>query len=364
MGLACLVILLPTCRWTLIAMGAEPETVVEGMRYLPYLTATLPAMSLLTVGNAALRGAGDTKTPMYIMGAINVVNAVLSVILIRGFGPIEPMGVLGAGIAASTSRLLGGVAILFVLFSHRSPMPLKRLISRPDRAVLGRLMAVGLPAGGENLLMRVAFLTYTRSIASLGTVAYAAYVIASRVENITMMPAFGFSMAATTLAGQSLGAGNIQRARSSVFRTIEIAVGVSLIGSFIFVLFPRACLGIFTTDQNIISQGVLPLQILALGQPIMAAASCLSGGLRGSGDTKSTMWVTGIGGWLVRIPLTLLAVLVFKLGLPGVQAAMTLDWCVRTMLYVWRFRPATWAERAKRAAASVRHGAQMSTRAG
>ncbi|MBN1400572.1 MAG: MATE family efflux transporter [Anaerolineae bacterium] len=364
MGLACLALLLPTSRWALIAMGAEPETVTEGMRYLPYLAGTLPLMSMLTVGNAALRGAGDTKTPMYIMGAMNVLNAALSWVLIRGWGPISPMGVLGAGIAAAVSRSLAGLAVVMLLFSHHSPLPLKRLLNRPDRDILRRLLDVGLPAGGENLLMRVAFLTYTRAIASLGTVAYAAYTIASRVEHITMMPAFGFSVAATTLAGQSLGAGDIQRARRSVFRSIEIAMGVSFLGAAIFVGFPRAMLSIFTNDQAIIAQGILPLQILAAGQPLMAVAQCLSGGLRGSGDTRSTMWVTGIGGWLVRIPLTLLAVLVFRLGLPGVQIAMTLDWVVRTMLYLWRFRPVTWAERARRAAAAVHQASHARARAG
>ncbi|MFH1086927.1 MAG: MATE family efflux transporter [Chloroflexota bacterium] len=364
MGLACVVVLLPTCRWTLVAMGAEPDTVTEGMRYLPYLTGTLPLMSMLTVGNAALRGAGNTKTPMYLMGAMNILNAILSWVLIRGWGPIAPMGVLGAGIAAATSRSVAGLGVIFVLFSQRSPLPLKRLVNRPDRDILRRLLDVGLPAGGENLLMRVAFLTYTRAIASLGTVAYAAYTIASRVEHITMMPAFGFSVAATTLAGQSLGAGNIQRARRSVFRSIEIAMGVSMLGALAFVAFPRAMLSVFTTDQEIIRQGILPLQILAAGQPLMAAAQCLSGGLRGSGDTRSTMWVTGIGGWLVRIPLTLLAVLVFKLGLPGVQVAMTLDWVVRTALYVWRFRPATGEERARRAAAWLQRAPRARAGAG
>ena len=363
MGLACLAVMLPTSRWMLMAMGAEPDTVVEGMRYLPYLSATLPAMALLTVGNAALRGSGDTKTPMYLMGAMNVLNALLSWFLVRGVGPVAPMGVLGVGIAAGASRLLAGVAILIVLFSPRSALPLKRLISRPDREILGRLLAIGLPAGGERLLMRVAFLTYTRAIASLGTVAYAAYTIASRVEGLSFMPSMGFSVAATTLAGQALGAGDVQRARRSVFRSIEIAVGVSLVGAVTFLAFPRALLRVFTPDQAIIAQGVLPLRILALVQPLMAVAACLSGGLRGSGDTRSTMWVTGIGGWLVRIPLTLLAVLVLKLGLPGAELAMTIDWTTRTLLYVWRFRPATWAERARLASESVRQASQVAARA-
>ena len=80
------------------------------MQYLPQLSATLPMVSLLYVGSAALRGAGDTRTPMYVMGLMNVVNAVLSWVLIRGWGPLAPMGVMGAGIAA-------GVSLLYALLS-------------------------------------------------------------------------------------------------------------------------------------------------------------------------------------------------------------------------------------------------------
>ena len=218
-------------------------------------------------------------------------------------------------------------------------------------------MDVGLPAGAENLIMRFAFLAFTRAIASLGTVAFAAFTVAQRVENITMMPAMGFSVSATTLSGQSVGAGNIQRARKSVFRSIEIGVACSLIGTIAFTSFPRFMLSLFTTDQAVITQGILPLQIMAITEPIMTAAFCLSGGLRGAGDTRSTMWVTATGAWLVRVPLTVLAVTVFPWGLPGVQLAMLLDWAVRLGLYAWRFRPAFWSQRAQRAAAAVRAAA-------
>ena len=354
MGLICLVVMMPFCRVLLVLLGAEEETANLGARYLPYMVGTFPLFSLLTVGNAALRGAGDTRTPMYVMGLMNVLNVILSLILIRGLGPIPEMGVEGAGIAAGTARGVSGLVVIGLLLSGRGRMQLTRILARPNRDVLNRLLQVGLPAGGENMFMRVAFLTYTKAIASLGTVAYAAHVVAQRVENISMMPAFGFAVAATTLCGQAVGAGDTQRARQAVFRSIEIAVAFTATCGLVFALFPRFMFGLFTSDQAVIEIGILPLQMLALSQPIMTMASCLSGGLRGAGDTRSTMWVTGVGGWIVRIPLTILSATVFKLGLPGVQGAMILDWVVRTALYWWRFRPATWALRAEKAAAAVR----------
>jgi putative MATE family efflux protein len=357
MGVISTALLLPFSRGALIVLGAEPDTVALGVRYLPYLAASQLMISVLTVGNAALRGAGDTKMPMYLMGAMNVINAVLSLVLIRGAGPIAPMGVTGAGVAAGVSRTLAGLAMIWLLRSGRARMHLPRFFSPPDGGILRSLLDVGLPAGGENLLMRFAFLSYTRAIASLGTVAYAAHVIAQRVESLTMMPAFGFAVAATTLAGQALGAGDTDRARKSVFRSIEIATGFSTIGTILFIAYPRMMLSLFTNDLAVIEMGILPLQILALSQPFLTTASCLSGGLRGAGDTRSVMWVTGIGAWFVRVPIAVLSVTLLGLGLPGVQASMTLDWATRMTLLWWRFRPSTWQNRADKATAAIRASA-------
>ncbi|MBM3188367.1 MAG: MATE family efflux transporter [Chloroflexi bacterium] len=354
LGLACTALFLPLTRQSLIVLGAEEDVVALGGCYLPYMAATWPMMSLLMVGSAALRGAGDTRTPMWIMGGMNVLNLLLSLLLIRGWGPLPELGVMGAGIAAGVSRALAGVAIMVVLRNGRGRLRLRQLFYPADREVLSRLLQVGLPAGGENLLMRVAFLSYTRIIASLGTAAYAAHVIAQRVESLTMMPSFGFAVAATTLAGQALGAGDPRRARRSVFCAIQIAVGVALTGSLVFLAFPRLMLSLFTTDESVIVQGIIPLCILAVGQPIMTIANCLSGGLRGVGDTRSVMWITGIGAWLVRVPLAVLSVTLFSLGLPGVQASMTLDWFTRMALLAWRFRPALWDKHARSAMGRVR----------
>jgi len=354
MGLLFLGLFLPLTRQTLVLLGAEEEAVALGVRYLPFLSGTLPMVSVLYVGNAALRGAGDTRTPMIVMAIMNLVNLVLSLVFIRGWGPLAPMGVAGAGLAAGVARTVAGVATYVVLRGNRRQLSLRRLINRPQRDVLAKLLQVGLPAAGETILMRIAFLSYTRAISSLGTVSYAAHVIAERVENISFMPAYGFSVAATTLSGQALGAGDIKRARESVFRAIEIAVTYALLTAGFFAAFPRLMLGLFTNDAAVVNQGLVPLRTLALAQPIMAIAFSLSGGLRGAGDTRSVMWITGAGAMLVRVPLSILAATVLGLGLPGVYMSMTLDWLTRLILLWWRFRPSTWQRRAEFAARAVR----------
>jgi putative MATE family efflux protein len=350
-GLAGMLVLLPFARQSLVLMGAEPATADMGAPYLFLQALSLPFMSLLMVGNAALRGAGDTRTPMLIMTGMNVANLVLSLLLIQGPGPLPALGVTGAGIAAALARLGAGCSVIAVLRRGRQGLVLERTVSRPDTAVLRSLLEIGLPAGGESILMRVAFLAYTRAISSLGTVAYATYVVAQRVEMFGIMPAFGFAIAATTLAGQCLGAGDPARARRSVYRSAETAFAFAMVLSIVTFLFPRALLGLFTTDPEVIAAGVWPLRWVAVAEPIMSTAFCFSGGLRGMGDTRSVMWITGVGAWGVRLPWTILCITLLGLGLPGVQAAMGLDWTVRLMFFVYRFRK---AERRTRAVAAAK----------
>ena len=102
---------------------------------------------------------------------------------------------------------------------------------------------------------------------------------------------------------------------------------------------PRFMLERFTQDAEVIAQGIAPLRVVAFAQPLMAIAFGLSGGLRGAGDTRSVMTITGIGAWCVRVPLAVLSVTVLDLGLAGVQASMMLDWLARCIMLGWRFRP-------------------------
>jgi putative MATE family efflux protein len=324
-----------------------------GHIYLTWTALVLPFNALLFVGNGALRGAGDTRTPMLVMGAVNVINVVIALVLIQGLGPVPALGVAGAGIAAAVATVAGTLMVIGVLMHGRAGLELRQFISRPDRRVLKQLLDIGLPAAGENLLMRVSFLTYTRAISSLGTVAYAAYLIAQRVESLNTMPAMGFSVAAMTLAGQSLGAGQPDRARRAVFRSVEIAFVVSMVWACFSFFFPRTMLSLFTNDPEVIAQGILPVRMVAFAQPVMSVAFSLSGGLRGIGDTRAVMWITGVGSWMVRIPVAILSVTWLGLGLPGVQLSMVLDWTIRMILSGWRFRPSAWGRLSAKRLAQV-----------
>jgi MATE family multidrug resistance protein len=342
LGITATLILWPLARGSMLLMGAEVESVRLGADYLRLIALSFPFLSLLLVGSGALRGAGDTRSPMVIMGGVNIVNLVLSYVLIRGLSPIPALGVRGAGIAATISTILGCLAILVLLSSGRSRLRLRRVPLQLNLPVLAALLRIGLPAGGETLLFRFAFLAYTRAISSLGTVAYAAYIVTQRLEGFFDMPALGFGVAATTLVGQALGANQPLRGRRSVFYCIIVSLAFSLVSGLLCWFLPGPLMRLFTQDLDVLAKGYALMRIIALGLPSVAFALCFAGGLRGAGSTRSVMVITGLGSWLVRVPLAFLCVTVLPWGLAGVQVAMFLDYLLRAILFGLRFRASAW----------------------
>ncbi|MHB9032198.1 MAG: MATE family efflux transporter [Anaerolineae bacterium] len=342
LGIFSTLLLFPLAQPSMVLMGAEPEAVTLGTGYLRWISLSLPFLSILLVGGGALRGAGDTRSPMFIMGGVNAINLVLSIVLVRGMGPIPSLGVNGAGIAASISTVLGCAAVLLLLASGRSFLHLRRMPLHLDKAILSSLVRIGLPAGGETLLFRIAFLAYTRAISSLGTVAYAAYIITQRLEGFFDMPASGFGIAATTLVGQALGARQPARGKRAIF----YAAYATLMFSFIFGLLcwflPIPLMRLFTADPAVLAQGLGLMRVIALGMPTVAFALTFAGGLRGAGNTRIVMLTTGLGSWVVRVPLSILCVTLLPFGLVGVQITMFLDYGLRAFLLLFRLRDKVW----------------------
>jgi len=347
LGIISLVVMYPLATIGMCLMDAEEESVRLGALYLRWLSLSFPFQSVLLIGCGVLRGAGDTRTPMLLMGGMNVANLLLSYWLIRGGLGIAPLEVMGAGIAAFAATVLGCVAVLLTFAVPRSQLRLCAKKWSLNRQVLQSVVAIGLPAGGEMLLFRLGFLAYSRAISSLGTTGYAAYLITQRLEGLFDMPAFGFGVAATTLVGQACGAEQPKQGHRAVF----LAIGANLVwclltGPLIWIL-AEPLLRLFTTDAEVIRQGLPLMRIIAVGLPVVAVASSFSGGIRGTGNTRAVMIVTGIGSWLLRVPLSFASVGFLGWGLTGIQVTMFLDYALRAILLAFLMRPRAWARQCR-----------------
>jgi putative MATE family efflux protein len=323
-------------------LGAEQDVIGLGTSYLRVVSSIFFFSTLMFIGNASLRGAGDTRTPLFVMLVVNGLNIVVAWTAINGPFGLPQLGVVGSALGAATGRLVGGLLVIGILLRGRANIQLKLANLRPDWALIRRILRIGLPSGLEQLLFRTGHMVFARILAELGTVAYAANQVAMNGWSLSFMPGFGFALAATTLVGQSLGAKDPEGAQRRGYTAYRM--GAALMGTIglAFLLFPAQIVGFFTDDAQVIAIGTMPLRMVGLIQPLLAATMIFTGGLRGAGDTRWPMIVTGSSIWLVRLPLAYLFALVLDWGLPGAWGALALDLSLRGFLNFLRFRGGRW----------------------
>ena len=341
-GVAALVLGLSLARPAVMLLGARGEVVGLSSTYLRIVSGALILAPLMYLGNASLRGAGDTQTPLRIMMVVNAVNIVVAVTAINGLFGVPKMGVAGSALGAATAQVTGGVLVTAVLLRGRGQIRLRLDQMRLDWDVIRRITRVGLPTGVENLLFRIGNMAYVSVLASLGVKAYAANQVAINAWSLSFMPGFGFAVAATTLVGQALGAKEPKAAEQHGYTSYWMGAGLMAAMGLMFVLFPAQIMGFFTNDAEVIAVGTMPLRVMGLAQPFLAAAMIFAGALRGAGDTRFPMIITAAAIWLIRLPMAYVLGVMLGWGLVGAWTAMSLDMVMRGALNFWRFRGGRW----------------------
>ncbi len=328
--------------WVFAALGAEPPVNTAARVYLNIVALSFPAMAFLFVGNAALRGAGDTFTPMRTWAVVVFTNAILAWALAGPWSPLS-LGVAGLGIATALARTLGAVRVGIHLFRGTSALAVPPRGWRLEWDLVRRSLRVGVPAGIEQVLLQLALLNLTGVIAGLGTAAYAAHQIGLRVMFLSALPGWGFAVAASTMIGQALGARQPEAGRRAALAALLLALILMGTMGMALAFGGPLLVGLFTEDPAVIAQGTAALRITALIQPAMALSFVFSGALRGAGDTRYTLLVTATSIWLIRIPLAAFLAHGLGWGLPGAWVGMLADFAVRALLFGRRFMGGAWA---------------------
>jgi MATE family multidrug resistance protein len=340
MGLAATLLGLVFATPFMRILGAGPEVLPRSVTFLHIAGLTFAPAALLFIGTAALRGAGDTRTPLYVMLGVNAVNIALSWLLVNGNLGAPILGVTGSAIGAAVARGGGGVVLIGVLLRGRSELKLS-LDLRPEWEVLRRIVRIGLPSAGEQLVFQGALLIFVRFITGLGTVAYAAHNVVLNIESLSFLPGMGYAIAATTLVGQGLGAGHPENAEASAYESLlQGGLMMTALG-VIMILFPHQLIGLFAADPLVAETGAMAMRIAGAFQPLLALNFVMSGGLRGAGDTRWPLYSKIVSTWGVRLPLVLL-LLGLGVGLTGAWIAMSADFLVQGLLAWWRFRKGAW----------------------
>lgn len=340
LGLLTTLVALPLARPAIAALGASPEVLPLGEQFMTTLALSFGPAALLLVGTAALRGVGDTRTPLYVMVLVNLVNIVVSWLLINGNLGAPVLGVQGAAIGAALARTLGALVLIGLLLRGRGGMRL-RLDLRPDLAILRRVASVGLPSGGEQLVFQGALLIFVTFVTSLGTAAYAAHNLVLTLESVSFLPGMGYAMAASALVGQGLGGRDPDEAQASAIEALLQGTMLMCGLGLVMVILPHQLLGAMISDPAVLAAGETPMRIAGLLQLSMGVSMIVSGALRGAGDTRWPLYTKVISTWCVRLPLVLLFGWI-GFGLTGIWVAMSTDFFVQAILTMRRFRSGAW----------------------
>jgi len=326
---------------------ATPEVRAEALPYLRTVFVFSLGMLLFFMLGGALRAAGDARTPLRLGIALTVLNIALNIVFIVGLGPIPAMGTQGAAIGTVIASTLVSGTALWLLCTGRLVVHFKPSMSwAPDWTIIRSLFRFGLPAGIQGVAMNVGGVLMLRFIGSLehSAEAQAAYAVCySELFSLITWTSVGLMGAAAAVAGQNLGAGQPDRSVRAVNIAARIGLGVAAFIGTLFIAIPDYLLAIFGLDDPIVVEiGTVLLRFLSVSGFFITVALTYTGGLQGTGDTRSPLLITLISQVVVPLGLCWLFQSTGKLDPSDVWTAILLGHCTRCVLSVLRFRQGKW----------------------
>jgi len=334
-------------------LGPSPELRDAATDYARARLLGAPAIPVLVVFNSWFRGLGDTRTPLAVAIAANVVNALLSWGLVFGVGGLPRLGVAGAGYGAAAAMATGAMLSAW-LFVRRSAAAGNAAAGEggsgrgpswaPDRRAIARLLRTSAPIGGAFVLDMVTFALFTTVLARMGDRAMAASQAMIQLLSLSFMQAVGIGIASTALVGRYVGAGDHEAARRSHRSAIALGLALTTAVGALFLAVPDLLLRIFTDDPAVVEIGRPLLRLGALFQVADAAGIVAAGSLRGAGDTAWPFLVQSGLAWFYRLPAVWIAAVWLGGGVQGAWWAELGYVVLLGALLLGRFERGAWRE--------------------
>lgn len=328
-------------------VNAAPAVQVEALPYLRIMFLFSIGMLLFFMLGGALRSAGDARTPMVLGIVMTVLNIIFNVILIRGLGPIPAFGTAGA--AMGTVAASGAVGLYAIVRLWRGGWVVSFPRGHgfgPDWAIIRELFRFGLPTGVQGIAMNVGgvlMLSFIGSLAQSAAAQAAFSVSYSQLFSFITWTSVGLMGAAAAVAGQNLGAGHPERASKAVHVAARIGMAGAAFVGFFFLFFPRQLLAVFGMNEPVVVElGVQLLRVLSLSGLFIAVALTYTGGLQGTGDTKSPLYISIVS--QVAVPLGICFVIqeTGTLQPLHIWMAILIGHMTRCLLSVLRFNQGKW----------------------
>lgn len=345
----CVAIAGPLPRW----LGGGADIQADASSYFTIYCLSLPVYQIGILSSSMLKCSGNMRIPSLMSILMCVLDVVFNYFLIYEthsvslFGneitmPGVGMGVPGAALGTALAYIVTGVMLIWFATVKSPELSLKqeKWTFAPMWNYLRNAAKVSLPMGAQYMMMSGAQIVSTMIVAPLGNIAIAANTLAITAESLCYMPGYGIGDAATTLVGQSIGAGRRRLARSFAYRTVFMGMGVMAFMGTVMYIFAPEMISIMTPDEQVRLLGSQSLRIEAFAEPMFAAAIVTYSVCLGAGDTLVPACMNLASMWLVR--LTLAAYLAPIYGLRGVWTAMTIELSFRGAIFLVRLFRGKW----------------------
>jgi putative MATE family efflux protein len=315
--------------WVLsLLLVREPAVAREAALYLKVILLGLPTMLLPGLFYFAFSATGDTITPLLVNGVGILLNMALDPLLVLGWGAVPQMGILGAAYATVVAQGVATVIFLFLFRRGKEPLRLDLKAIAPRWAWMKKALRIGFPAAIGQSSMAFGFVIVTAVIGRLenAEVALAGYGIGDRVLGILFIATDGLSVGLTTMVGQALGAGRLDRARELVRKGLLALLIILVVEAALLWLLRNPLVGLFIPGRtDVIREGARFIELFAVGMPFLGTFFAAQAIYRGAGHNVPTMILGILRLWVLRIPLAY--VLAFPLGMQanGVWWGMSLS---------------------------------------
>ena len=344
-----IMVLGPLVAGPLIRLLNTPESIVDWCRsYLTIIFLGIAGGGYYNIMSGVMRGLGDSGTALNYLLIATVTNIVLDYVFVAKFG----LGVAGVAWATVIAQMLSAVLSIRKIMNMKNMFELKRQHLFPGSSYFKNLIRLGLPSGVTQAIFSMSMIVVQSLTNSFGELFIAANVIVMRIDGFVMMPAFSLGTAMTTFAGQNIGAGQMDRVEKGARNGTLTAMGISAVITALILLFGKGLMGVFTKTPELIDLSFRMMKILAPGYIAMEVTQCLSGIMRGAGDTVTPMWISVVNTIVVRVPLAYGLVALSKTpALPQGNCAMMfvsllITWIIGAALTFILYRTGRWKKKA------------------
>ncbi len=325
-------------------MGFEPHVLLLARQYMNIILIGLVLSFGFTALEAIFRGLGDTRTPMIVLAVALTFNAVADPFFIFGWWGFPQLGIAGAAVATVISEILG-LFILLWLLAKRQYLP-KLRFKKPviHLNIMRKISAIGAPVAFGGFFFSLIYVALTRFISQFGMEAIAAIGIGHRIEGIAWFACVGFSVAASTLVGQNVGAKRLKQAERSAWLVSLYGVALLALISAIYYFAPQTLMSIFTNDAAVQKIGADYLRIIALFEIFLGLEVVMEGAFSGAGYTLPVMLVS-VPVTAARIPLAWLFAIHWQWGIDGIWWAIAMTTGLKGTLNTVLFALGVWKKK-------------------